>query len=80
MKVHHRPFSIEDGPVVYPATAFDSRLRGDSVPPGSSPTKSPNYKKVHGLPSKPGGFCDFFHEGVDLICFQRSECETLFSS
>ena len=39
MKVHHRPYSFEDGPVVYPANAFDSRLRGDKVPPGSSPTK-----------------------------------------
>ena len=29
MKVHHRPYSFEDGPVVYPANAFDSRLRGD---------------------------------------------------
>ena len=32
VKVHHRPFSFEDGPVVYPANAFDSRLRGDSMP------------------------------------------------
>ena len=30
----------EDGPVVYPANAFDSCLRGDWVPLGSSPTKS----------------------------------------
>ena len=30
----------EYGPVVYPANAFDSRLRGDQVPLGSSPTKS----------------------------------------
>ena len=29
MKVHHRPYSFEDGPVVYPANAFDSSLRGD---------------------------------------------------
>ena len=29
MKVHHRPYSFEDGPVVYPAKAFDTRLRGD---------------------------------------------------
>ena len=28
VKVHHRPCSFEDGPVVYPANAFDSRLRG----------------------------------------------------
>ena len=40
VKVHHRPISFEDGPVVYPANAFDSRLRGDWVPLGSSPTKS----------------------------------------
>ena len=33
-------WGIEDGPVVYPANAFDSCLRGDSVPLGSSPTKS----------------------------------------
>ena len=30
----------EVGPVVHPANAFDSRQRGDSVPLGSSPTKS----------------------------------------
>ena len=29
---------FEDGPVVYPANGFDSRLRGDSVLLGSSPT------------------------------------------
>ena len=29
VKVHHRPYSFEDGPVVYPANAFDSHLRGD---------------------------------------------------
>ena len=29
VKVHHRPDSFEDGPVVHPANAFDSRLRGD---------------------------------------------------
>ena len=43
--MHHRPYYFEDGPVVvYPANAFDSRLRGDQVPLGSSPTKS--QKKV----------------------------------
>ena len=38
MKVQHWPYSLEDGPVVYPADAltFDSRLRADSVPLGSS--------------------------------------------
>ena len=46
MKVHHWPYSFEDGPVVYPANAFDSRLRGDWVPLGSSPTKS-QKKKEH---------------------------------
>ena len=29
VKVHHRPVFFEDGPVVYPANALDSRLRGD---------------------------------------------------
>ena len=29
VKVHHRPCSIEDGPVVYPANTCDSRLQGD---------------------------------------------------
>ena len=35
----------EDGPLVYPTNAFDSRLRGDQVPLGSSPTKSQKKKK-----------------------------------
>ena len=29
VKVNHRPYSLEDGPVVYSANGFDSRLRGD---------------------------------------------------
>ena len=29
VKVHHRPYSFEDGRVVYLANTFDSRLRGD---------------------------------------------------
>ena len=29
VKVHHRPYSFEDGSVVYPANTFDSRPRGD---------------------------------------------------
>ena len=29
VKVYHRPYSFEDGPVVYSANAFDSPLRGD---------------------------------------------------
>ena len=29
VQVHHRPYSFEDSQVVYPANAFDSRLRGD---------------------------------------------------
>ena len=29
VKVHHRPYSFEDGPVVHPANAFDSGLRDD---------------------------------------------------
>ena len=31
---------VEDGPVVYLANTFDCGLRGDSLPLGSSPTKS----------------------------------------
>ena len=42
VKVHHQPYSFEDGPVVYPANAFDSRLRGDLVPLASSPTNLKN--------------------------------------
>ena len=38
--IHH----FEDGLVVFPANAFDSRLRGDWVPLGSNPTKSQNKK------------------------------------
>ena len=30
----------EDGPVVHPSDAFDSRLRGNSVLLGSSPTRT----------------------------------------
>ena len=42
VKVYHRPYSFENGPVVYPANAFDSRLQGELVPLGSiaSLTKS----------------------------------------
>ena len=40
MNVHHQPYSFEGGPAVYPANAFDSRLRGDWVPLGSNPTQS----------------------------------------
>ena len=40
MKVHHQSFSFEDGPVVYPANAFDSCLRGGKVLLRSSLTKS----------------------------------------
>ena len=29
VKVHHRPYSFEDRPVVYPDNVFDSRLQGD---------------------------------------------------
>ena len=36
----------QDGPVVYPANALDSRLRGDQVPFGSSPTKSQKKMKM----------------------------------
>ena len=38
--VQRLPYTFEDGPLVYPANAFDSRLGGDWVPLGSSPTKS----------------------------------------
>ena len=50
MKVHHRPYFFEDGPAVYQANAFDSRLRGDLVPLGSSPTKS--QKRLFGLAAR----------------------------
>ena len=41
-RIHHRTIlTAEDGLVVYPANAFDSRLRV-GVPLGSSPTKSPS--------------------------------------
>ena len=40
------PSRSSDGPVVYPANAFDSRLRGDKAPLGSSPTKSQKKKKT----------------------------------
>ena len=29
VKEHHRPYSFENGPVVYPANAFGPRLWGD---------------------------------------------------
>ena len=32
--------------MVYPTNAFDSRLRGDQVPLGSSPTKSHKKKDI----------------------------------
>ena len=38
----------EDGPVMYPANAFVSRLRGGYVPLGSSPTKSEKTFRVGG--------------------------------
>ena len=38
-KVFFFLFCPEDGPVVYPANTFDSSLRGDLVPLGSSLTK-----------------------------------------
>ena len=37
---------FEDGPVVYPAKAFDSRQRGDYVPLGSSQTKCLKKKRL----------------------------------
>ena len=53
MKVHHRPYSFEDGPMVCPANAFDSRLRGDKVPLRSSPTKSQKKTFRAGGPQSP---------------------------
>ena len=44
VKVHHQPYSFEDGPGVYSANAVHSLLRGDSVPLGSNPTKSKKKK------------------------------------
>ena len=46
---------LEDGPVVDPANASDSRLRGDQVPLGSSPTKS--QKKLQLSVGHLGGLC-----------------------
>ena len=61
MKVQHQPYSFEDGPVVYPANAFDSRPQGDQVPLGSSPTK-PQRKTF-----RVGGF--LFHSLLRLSSF-----------
>ena len=47
------PYSFEDGPVVYPANAFDSRLWGDKVPLGSSPTWSQKKKKRNSSGRRP---------------------------
>ena len=46
VKVHHRPYSL-DGPVVYPANAFDSRLRGDSMIRYRLVQVRQNLKKKH---------------------------------
>ena len=43
----------QDGPVVYLFNAFDSRLRGDLVPLGSSPTKSQKKTFRVGSPQLP---------------------------
>ena len=47
------PSFWSDGPVVYPANAFDSRLRGDLLPLGSSPTKSQKKTFRVGGPQSP---------------------------
>ena len=39
--------------MVYPANAFDSRLRGDQVPLGSSPTKSQKKKNLYRIQTSP---------------------------
>ena len=44
---------VEDGPVVYRANAFNSRLRGDLVLLGSSPTKSTKKKDPKKLKYSP---------------------------
>ena len=54
-RIHHRTIctliqNLEDGPVVYPANAFDSYLRGDKVPLGSSKTIS--QKRLFGLAAR----------------------------
>ena len=43
--------STENSLVMYPPNAFDSRLRGDKVPLGSSPTKS-QKKRLFGLAAR----------------------------
>ena len=45
MQVHHRPYSFEDGPVVYPTNAFDSRQRGDYT--GTAWFKSDKISKIN---------------------------------
>ena len=57
-----------DGLVVYPANTFDSRLRGDWVPLGSSPTK---YQKMIILAKATGPFCIFYR--VICLCTQFFE-------
>ena len=56
----------KDGPVVYPANAFHSRLRGDQVPLGSSPTKSQKERlsPVRGLSQDS---CDLHLISCDLL-------------
>ena len=44
---------MKDGPVVYPANVFDSRLRGDKVPLGSNSTKSQKKTFRVGGPQSP---------------------------
>ena len=56
---------IEGGPVVYPANAFDSRLRGDWEPLGSSPTKS-QKKDLQSLKGS------FHFSGLALLCIFSS--------
>ena len=58
----------EDGPVVYPANTFDSRLRGDQVPLGSSPTKSQKsdwWTEKTALPSDCKTVCYWRSNAID---------------
>ena len=68
---HHRisNITIEDGPMEYPANMFDSPLRGDSVPLGSSPTKSQKKKTSGWRPAIAFLYLFLFHSLLCLTSF-----------
>ena len=55
--------------MVYPANAFDSRLRGDQVPLGStsSPTKSQKKKKDIELVAHSELLCNFIMININVF-------------